>query len=251
MALRVDLNSDLGEAMGDDEAMLGVVSSANIACGFHAGDAMVMSRTVQAAMARGVGIGAHPGYADREGFGRRPMSLSAAGIEAILAYQIGALQGIARACGATVRHVKPHGALSNLAAVDREAALAVARAIRAADAGLIFLAPSGSAMVAAGHEVGLAVVEEVFADRNYDPAGNLLPRSHPQAMIHDPQEAAANVLRMVTQGTLRSLDGKDIPCRAQSVCVHGDDPHAVALARHLRDVLTGAGIAIVPLADLV
>lgn len=250
MVLRVDLNSDLGEAMGDDEAMLGIVSSANIACGFHAGDAMVMSRTVQAARTRGVGIGAHPGYADREGFGRRPMSLSAAGIEAILAYQIGALQGIARACGATVRHVKPHGALSNLAAIDREAALAVARAIRAADAGLIFLAPSGSAMVAAGHEVGLAVVEEVFADRNYDHEGNLLPRSHPQAMIHDQQEAAANVLRMVTQRTLRSLDGKDIACRAQSVCVHGDDPEAVTLARHLRDVLSGAGIAIVPLADL-
>jgi 5-oxoprolinase (ATP-hydrolysing) subunit A len=248
MSLRVDLNADLGEAMGDDDAMLGIVSSANIACGFHAGDAMVMTRTVRAALARSVGIGAHPGYADLEGFGRRPMSLSSAEIEAILAYQIGALKGIAAACGAVVGHVKPHGALSNLAAQDREAALAVARAIHAADAGLIFLAPSGSAMVAAGHAVGLAVVEEVFADRNYDDGGNLVPRSHPQAMIHDPQEAAANVLRMVGQGVLRSVNGRDIPCRAQSVCVHGDDPEAVTLARHLRDALTGAGIAIVPLA---
>lgn len=256
MALRVDLNSDLGEAfgvwpMGDDLAMLGLVSSANIACGFHAGDPMVMTRTVRAAKAAGVGIGAHPGYADLQGFGRRPMALSGAEIEALLAYQIGALKGIAAACGTVVRHVKPHGALSNLAAVDAEAALAVARGIQATDAGLILLAPAGSAMVAAGRRLGLAVAEEVFADRNYDDDGNLVPRSRPEAMVHDADEAAANVLRMVTRGLLRSVGGKDIPCRAQSVCVHGDDPRAVALARHLRDRLEAAGVAIAPLAGVV
>ncbi len=252
----INLNSDLGEAfgawpMGDDAAMLDIVASANIACGFHAGDPLVMTRTVRAAQAKGVGIGAHPSYPDLQGFGRRPMTLSVAEIEAITAYQIGALMGIAAACGATVGHVKPHGALSNLAAVDAEVALAVARAIKAVDAGLIFLAPAGSAMVAAGRSLGLAVAEEVFADRNYDDAGNLVPRSQPQAMIHDPAEAAAHVLRMVREGTLRSVTGRLVPCRAQSVCVHGDDAGAVALARHLRDALAAAGIAVVPLAAMI
>lgn len=252
---RIDLNADLGEAfgpwpMGDDQAMLAVVSSANIACGFHAGDPMVMTRTVRAARAAGVGIGAHPGYPDLQGFGRRPMALSGAEIEALLAYQIGALKGIAAACGATVGHVKPHGALSNLAAADREAALAVARGVKAADAGLILLAPAGSAMAAAGLELGLAVAEEVFADRNYGDDGNLVPRSHPRAMVHDPDEAAVNVLRMVRDGKLRALSGREIPCRARSVCVHGDDPGAVALARRVREALAGAGIAVAPLAEV-
>ena len=251
MALRIDLNSDLGEAMGDDKAMLRIVSSANIACGFHAGDPMVMTRTVKAAMAAGIGIGAHPGYADREGFGRRPMALSIAEIEALLACQIGALKGIATACGTQLRHVKPHGALSNLAAIDSETARAVARGIHATDAGLILLAPAGSAMVAAGREIGLKVAEEVFADRNYDDDGNLVPRSQPLAMVHDPEEAAANVLRMVTRGILRSVSGKEIACHAQSVCVHGDTAGAVDMARHLRQALTKAGIEITPLAALV
>ena len=252
----INLNSDLGEAfgawpMGDDPAMLDIVASANIACGFHAGDPLVMTRTVRAAQAKGVGIGAHPSYPDLQGFGRRPMALSVAEIEAITTYQIGALIGIAAACGATVGHVKPHGALSNLAAVDAEVALAVARAIKAVDAGLIFLAPTGSAMVAAGQSLGLAVAEEVFADRNYDDDGNLVPRSHPRAMIGDAAEAAANVLRMVKAGTLRSINGKEITCRAQSVSVHGDDPDAVALARSLRRELAAAGVAVVPLAAMV
>jgi UPF0271 protein len=255
MALRMDLNSDLGEAfgawpMGDDRAMLEIVSSANIACGFHAGDPMVMTRTVKAAMASGVGIGAHPGYADLQGFGRRPIPHSAAEIEAMLAYQIGALKGIASTCGGIVRHVKPHGALNNLAAMDREAALAVARGIQGADSSLVFLAPAGSAMVAAGRELGLSVVEEVFADRNYGDDGNLVPRSQPNAMVHDPAEVAANVLRMVTKGILRSVSGKEIPCRAQSVCVHGDDADSVTLARSLRAALTGAGVEITPLSAL-
>jgi len=256
MEPRINLNSDLGEAfgawpMGDDPAMLDIVASANIACGFHAGDPMVMTRTVRAALAKGVEIGAHPATPDLQGFGRRPMTLSTAEIEAITVYQIGALMGIAAACGARVRHVKPHGALNNLAAVDQEVALAVARGIKAVDGSLIFLVPTGSAMVAAGRNQGLAVAEEVFADRNYDDHGNLVPRSQPHAMIHDPAEATANVLRMVREGSLRSLGGRVIACRAQSVCVHGDDAGAVTLARHLRDALAAAGIAVVGLATMI
>jgi len=254
--MRINLNSDLGEGfgawpMGDDAAMLDIVGAANIACGFHAGDPTVMARTVRAALARGVGIGAHPSYPDLQGFGRRPMALSAAEIEAAVAYQIGALAGVAAACGGRVEHVKPHGALSNRAAVDAEAALAVARAIKGVDAGLIFLAPAGSAMVAAGRQLGLVVAEEVFADRNYDDAGNLLPRSHPRALVHDPAEAVANVLSMVRHGGLRSIGGAEVPCSAQSVCVHGDDPGAVVLARTLKEALLRAGIEIVPLAAMV
>ena len=253
---RINLNSDLGEAfgawpMGDDAAMLDIVAAANIACGFHAGDPMVMTRTVKAALAKGVGIGAHPSYPDLQGFGRRPMTLSLAEIEAIMAYQIGALAGIAAANGGRVSHVKPHGALNNLAAVDAAVARAVARAIKAVDPALIFLAPTGSAMVKAGRAEGLAVAEEVFADRNYDDDGNLVPRSHPDAMIHDPAQAAANVLGMVRTGSLRAVSGKVITCKAHSVCVHGDDPGAVALARALKAALRDAGIEIVSLAAMI
>ncbi len=260
MTLQINLNSDLGEAfgawpMGDDEAMLDLVATANIACGFHAGDPLVMTRTVRAALAKGVGIGAHPGYPDLQGFGRRPMTLSAEEIEAIIVYQVGALAGIAGACGGRVGHVKPHGALNNLAAVDHDAALAVARAVArsagAAGGGLVLLAPAGSAMVAAGRALGLTVAEEVYADRAYDDDANLVPRSHPRAMIGDAAEAAANVLRMVKAGTLRSINGKEIACRVQSVSVHGDDPDAVALARSLRGGLAAAGVAVVPLAAMV
>lgn len=256
MTLAIDLNSDLGEAfgpwpMGDDQAMLQLVSSANIACGFHAGDPLVMHRTVKAALAAGVGIGAHPGYPDLQGFGRRPMALSTPEIEALMAYQIGALKGIAAACGAVLGHVKPHGALNNLAAQDITVARAVAQGIHQTDPRLIFLAPAGSAMVTAGREVGLAVAQEVFADRNYDDHGNLVPRSRMDAMVHDPRQAAENVLRMVTRGVLRSVNGTDIACQAQSVCVHGDDPAAVELARILRQSLTDAGISISPLDTMI
>ncbi|MDO8605219.1 MAG: 5-oxoprolinase subunit PxpA [Phaeospirillum sp.] len=247
MSRRVNLNADLGEGCGDDQAMLDLVASANIACGFHAGDAMEMTRTVRAALARGVSLGAHPSYPDREGFGRRPMDLSAAEIEAVTAYQIGALQGIAAANGGRLGHVKPHGALSNRAAVELEAALAIARAIRGVDAGLIFLAPSGSAMVEAGRMLGLRVAQEVFADRNYDDDGNLAPRSHPQALIRGLEEAAAHALRMVRRGVIRTLSGRELPCVADSICIHGDDPHAVVLARHLRLTLDDSDIEVVSL----
>ena len=248
----INLNADLGEAfgawpMGDDTAMLDIVKSANIACGLHAGDPMVMTNTVRAAVQRGVSLGAHPGYPDLQGFGRRPMELTNAEIGAIMAYQIGALQGIAATAEARITHVKPHGALSNRAAVDDEVALRMAQAIHAVDPALIFLAPAGSAMVKAGRTVGLTTAEEVFADRNYDDAGNLVPRHHPRAMVHDPEEAASNVLRMITEGTIRSISGKVLPCKAHSVCVHGDEASGVEMAAHLSAVLAKNGIVIVPL----
>ena len=244
---KVNLNADLGEGCGDDAAMLDLVGSANIACGFHAGDAMAMTRTVKAALAKGVSLGAHPSYPDREGFGRRAMDLPLGEVEAITAYQIGALAAIATLHGGRLGHVKPHGALSNRAAVDLDLALAVARAIRGVDDRLIFLAPAGSAMVEAGRRLDLRVVQEVFADRNYGDDGNLMPRSHPQALIHDPEQAARHMLRMVKDGVIQSLSGKMIACDAQSICVHGDDPGAVALARHLRLALRNNDIALISL----
>lgn len=244
---KVNLNADLGEGCGDDAAMLDVVASANIACGFHAGDAMEMTRTVRAALAKGVSLGAHPSYPDREGFGRRAMDLPLDELEAITAYQIGALAAIAALHGGRLGHVKPHGALSNRAAVDMEVALAIARAVRGVDDRLILLAPAGSAMVEAGLCLGLRVVQEVFADRNYGDDGNLLPRSHPQALIHDPDLAAAHMLRMVRDGVIRSLSGQELACHAQSVCVHGDGPGAVALARHLKRELRNSDIAVISL----
>ncbi|RAU21594.1 hypothetical protein CU669_12950 [Paramagnetospirillum kuznetsovii] len=243
----INLNADLGEGCGDDAAMLDIVASANIACGFHAGDALEMTRTVRAAMARGVSLGAHPSYPDRDGFGRRPMDMAPDEIEAVTAYQIGALAGIVAANGGRLGHVKPHGALSNRAAVDMDAALAIARATATTVPGLILLAPAGSAMVEAGQRHGLRVAQEVFADRAYDDDGTLVARSRPGALIHDPDEAVRHVLRMVRDGIIVSLSGREIPCHAQSVCVHGDDPNAVTLAKVLRAALENAGIRVTPL----
>lgn len=255
MPYKINLNSDLGEAfgawpMGDDAAMMDIVASANIACGFHGGDPMVMTRTVRTAIAKGVSLGAHPGYPDLQGFGRRAMGMSVAEVEAMVAYQIGALSAIAAACGGRVTHVKPHGALSNLAAVNSDMANALGRAIKAVDASLIFLAPAGSEMAKAGHKIGLPMAEEVFADRNYDDNGNLVPRGSANAMVHDSDEAAQNVMRMITQGVIRSVSGKDVPCTVHSVCVHGDEETAVAMARRLRATLEKNGVAIVALTDL-
>lgn len=252
---RVNLNADLGESfgawsMGNDDAMLRIVASANIACGFHAGDPVVMTRTVERALAHGVGIGAHPGYPDLQGFGRRPMRLSAAEVEAAVAYQVGALAGIAATRGGRVTHVKAHGALYNAAATDAALAGAIARAVRGVDRDLVLLALAGSEMVRAGRAEGLATAEEVFADRAYADDGTLVPRTHPGALVHDPEQAAVAVLRMVTEGNVIALSGKRVPVAAQSVCVHGDDPGAVALASRLRQRLEEAGVAIVPLPQM-
>lgn len=254
-AKRINLNADLGEGygpwqMGDDAAMLDIVASANIACGGHAGDPDVMRRTVRLAQQRGVSIGAHPSYPDLQGFGRRAMNLSAAELENQIAGQFGALAGIAALEAACVTHVKPHGALNNLACVDRSVADTVCRAIRAIDQTLILLAPAASQLVLAGRGAGLAVVEEIFADRAYLPDGQLVPRSRPDAMVHGAAACLAHVLAMLDAGALIAVDGTRIPTPIGSVCVHGDSADAVEVARHLRRELAAGGYGIVALPEL-
>ncbi|WP_428248667.1 LamB/YcsF family protein [Ferrovibrio sp.] len=253
--MKVNLNSDLGESygawtMGDDPAMLGVVGSANVACGFHGGDWLVMRNTVLEAKKNNVSIGAHPSYPDIQGFGRRAMNITGVEAEALMAYQIGALQGIAALAGHKVTHVKPHGAINNKACVDRALADALARGSAGAGRDLIFLAPAGSALVAAGKAAGIPVAEEVFADRNYDDDGNLVPRGQANAMVHDPEEALQNVLRMVREQVIVSVTGKRIPARVDSICVHGDSDGAVAMARHIRAGLEASQVRLVTLPEM-
>ncbi len=253
---RINLNADLGESfgpwvMGADAAMLAIVASANIACGFHAGDPDVMRRTVADAVARGVSLGAHPGYADLQGFGRRTMKLSATEIENLVACQVGALEGVARLAGGRVSHVKPHGALNNQACAERGIADAICRAVRAVDPGLILLAPAASELLAAGQAAGLATVAEIFADRAYLDDGQLMPRDQPGAVLHDPSRCAERILAMLEAGALIAASGTRIPTAIGSICVHGDGTEAVALARALRQALEAAGWRIAALPDIV
>jgi UPF0271 protein len=227
--------------------MLDIVASANIACGGHAGDPDVMRRTVRLARERGVSIGAHPGYPDLQGFGRRAMALSPTELENQIAAQIGALAGVAALESAQVTHVKPHGALNNLACVDRSVADTICRAVAAIDRALILLAPAASELVVAGRATGLPVVEEIFADRAYLPDGQLVPRSRPDAMIHGAEACLAHVLAMLDAGALIAVDGTRIATPIGSICVHGDNPGAVAVARHLREQLTARGHQVLPL----
>lgn len=255
MASEVNINSDLGESfgpwkMGDDAAILRIVRTANVACGFHAGDPTVMTETVRLARENGVSIGAHPSFPDIQGFGRRQMKMGAGEIEALIAYQIGALQAIAAANGAKVTHVKAHGAISNMASEDADMALAIGRAIKAVDPSLIYLAIAGTELSKAGRKLGLRTAEEVFADRTYTDAGNLTPRSRPDAMIRDAAAAVAHVKRMVEEQCIVSTSGKRIPCQVDSICVHGDEPSAVAVAKAVREGLEASQIRIVPLPDL-
>ena len=252
---RINLNADLGEGfgpwrMGDDAAMLDIVNSANIACGGHAGDPDVMRHTVRLARERRVSIGAHPSYPDLQGFGRRAMALSPAELEGQIAFQVGALAGIAALEAAQVTHVKPHGALNNLACVDRAVADSICRAIRAIDRGLILLAPAASQLVLAGRAAGLRVVEEIFADRAYLPDGQLVPRTRPDAMIHGPAACLAHVLAMLEAGALIAVDGTRIATPIGSVCVHGDSPDAVVVAQHLRQQLGARGHQVVSLPEI-
>ncbi len=256
MAKQLNLNSDLGESfgawnMGSDEAMLGIVNSANVACGYHAGDPLVMLNTVGLAKAGGVSIGAHPSFPDLQGFGRRRMDIPAAELEAMLIYQIGALEACAKAQGARVTHVKPHGALSNIACADRKVADAVARAVHRLDPTLILLAPAASQMIAAGREQGLPVVEEIFADRAYMDDGNLVPRSQPGAMVHGAEASLQHVMRMVEESALISINGKRLPVNPQSICVHGDNADAVATAKAIREGLQKAGYQLATIPELV
>lgn len=255
MTRRINLNADLGESfgawrMGDDDALLAVVGAANIACGFHAGDPLVMRRTVRRARERGVGIGAHPSFPDLQGFGRRRMDLAPEELAAALIYQMGALAGMAAAEGARMSHFKAHGALSNMASADPALAQTVVTAIRAFDPALILLAPALSCLARAGREAGLAVVEEIFADRAYLDDGQLAPRSRPDAMIHGAAASLAHVRRMLDEGAIVAVSGRRLPLAAGSICVHGDGPDAVATARALRDGLGAAGFELVPLTEL-
>lgn len=255
MTQLLNLNADLGESfgpwpMGSDNAMLRIVNSANVACGFHAGDPLVMFNTAALAKQHGVSIGAHPAYPDLQGFGRRRMDIPLGELEAILTYQIGALDACARAQGSSVTHVKPHGALSNVACADRKVADAVARAVFRLDPKLILLAPAASQLIAAGRDQGLPVVEEVFADRAYLDDGNLVPRSQPGAMIHGAEASLLHVKRMVEESALISINGKRIPINPQSICVHGDNADAVATAQAIRDGLVKLGFRFVTIPEL-
>lgn len=240
--MHVDLNADLGEGAPDDAELLALVSSANIACGWHAGDARLMQATVTAALARGVAIGAHPSYPDRENFGRSEMQLRPDEVRADLIYQIGALDALVKAQGGRLHHVKPHGALYNQAARDPALADAVAAAVLDVDPGLALYGLAGSELLKAAERAGLRPVAEVFADRGYRADGSLVPRSQPGALIHDVDEAVARTLRMLREGVVQAVTGETVALQAHTICLHGDGPHALAFARALRAALTDAGI---------
>jgi len=248
----IDLNCDLGESfgpweMGNDPAMIELATSVNIACGFHAGDADIMRKTVEMAKSHGVSVGAHPGYRDLHGFGRRPFpSMKSSEIENLIAYQIGALQAIAIAAGHRVTHVKAHGALSNVACEDDMTAQAIANAIKAVDPNLVFVVLANSRLVKAGEQANLPMVHEVFADRAYEDDGNLVSRRKPGAVLHDAKAIADRVVRMVQDGAVVSATGKVIRMRMDTICIHGDTPGAVEIARGVRKALKENGIKVAP-----
>ena len=247
--MQMDLNSDLGESlgawrMGEDDAMLGIVSSANVACGFHAGDAAGILHTLKRAKERGVVVGAHVAYPDLAGFGRRNMDVASADLQADVIYQIGALKGLAAAAGTTVRYVKPHGALYNTIAHDERQARDVIVAIQAIDPSLCLVALAGSPLIDWARAAGLRTVAEAFADRAYTPDGALVSRREKGAVLHDPHEVAERMLKLVTEGVVTAIDGSTVRIEADSVCVHGDSPGAVAMAREVRALLERSGVVI-------
>jgi 5-oxoprolinase (ATP-hydrolysing) subunit A len=251
----MDLNSDMAEGfgawrMGDDGAMLKLVTTANIACGFHASDPEIMASTMAAAKGGGVAVGAHPGFPDLWGFGRRRIPFSAGEITRLVAYQVGAAAGMAALVGHRITHVKPHGALGNIASEDTEVADAVAKGIGGVDPGLIILVTAGSELERVADRLDLPVAREIFADRAYVDSGNLMPRSQPGAVIHDAAEASRRVLAMADAGALITESGKRIPVRIDSVCVHGDTPGAVAIAAAVRGALEAAGYQLRPFASV-
>ncbi|CCQ48015.1 conserved hypothetical protein [Pseudarthrobacter siccitolerans] len=245
----IDLNSDVGESfgrwtLGDDAAMFGSVSSANVACGFHAGDPTIIRRTCRKAAAAGVVIGAHVGYRDLAGFGRRFLDVSPVELADDVVYQIGALQALAAAEGARVQYVKPHGGLYNAIVSHTAQAQAVVDAVKSVDPGLPILGLPGSEVLRLAEQAGLRAVTEAFADRAYNPDGTLVSRSQPAAVLHDPVEVAEHVLRMATEGSVRAVDGSILKIHAESICVHGDSPGAVAMAAAVKSVLGDAGVSI-------
>src|SRR3954454_18552049 len=250
--MRVDLNCDMGESfgpwpMGDDAAMLDLVTSASIACGFHAGDPDIMARTAALAKEKGVAIGAHPGFDDLAGFGRRAIPVdSYAGIERMVAYQIGALQGVAALAGHAVTYVKAHGALNNMANEDDDLALAFARAIKGVDRSLTNVVMPGLPMARASETLGVPAALEIFADRAYEDNGALVSRKKPGAVLHDAEAAAERLLRMVQERAIVSVSGKRIPVEIDTICVHGDEPTAVAMALTIRARLEASGVTLAP-----
>jgi UPF0271 protein len=247
---RIDLNCDLGESfgawrMGDDEALLALISSASIACGFHAGDPLILQHTVQQALAHGVAIGAHVSLPDLQGFGRREMSVTPAEVHAMTLYQIGALHAFVHAAGSRLAHVKPHGALYNMAARDRALADAIARAVHDFDPALQLFGLAGSALIDAGNALSLPVVAEAFADRRYLADGLLQPRREPGAVIENAAQAVAQAIGIARDGAVSTADGQAITLRADTICLHGDGKHAVEFARQLREALAAAGLRIV------
>ena len=254
MTDRIDINCDMGESFGAygfgrDPEVMDYISSANIACGLHAGDPMVMERTVRLAKEKGVAVGAHPGYPDLLGFGRRHMDCSLEEIENFTLYQIGALSAFARAQGIPLQHVKAHGALGNLAFVNLEVSKAVARALRLFSRDLIFVTMAGTVMVQAAQEVGVRFAEEVYADRVYNPDGTLQSRKIPGAVIHDPEKAAQQAVRMAQEGYVIAHDGTKVKVNPQTLCVHGDTPSALAILQRIRDELRKASIAVKPMGE--
>ena len=253
--MKVNINADLGESfgpwpMGDDPALLDIVATANVACGMHAGDPEVMRRTLLLAKEKGVSVGAHPGFDDLRGFGRRQIRMPAREIEALVAYQIGALMGLAAMTGMPVTHVKAHGALNNMASVDDGYARAIVAGVRGVDPTLIHLVMPNTALDRATRDAGLPLAREAFVDRAYEPDGTLTPRSEPGAMIHDPDEAAARALRLVREGVMTTRDGREIRLEAESLCVHGDEPGAVETARRTRALFEAEGVTIATLPEM-
>lgn len=250
--MRVDLNADVGESvgpwpMGDDERLIQLVTSVNVACGAHAGDPLTIDRTVRAAVANGVALGAHPGYPDLVGFGRRDLDMAPDELEASLVYQVGAVAAFARAAGSPLRHVKPHGALYNLAARDLTVAATIARAVARVSGDLVLVGLAGSVMATAAADAGLASAAEAFADRAYEADGTLRSRRLPGAVLDSPERAAAQALSIVRDGSVESHDGRVVPVRADTICIHGDTPGAADYAIAVRAALEGAGVTIAAL----
>ena len=255
MANQVNLNADMGECfgvfkIGNDDALLDIIASASIACGFHAGDSNTMHHLVTRAKEKGVSIGAHPGFNDLWGFGRRRIDMNTRDLEYMIAYQIGALQGMAAYAGTKVTHLKPHGALNNMAAEDIEFGLAIGRAIKTVDRNIIYVALAGSQMEAAALKLELPLAREGFCDRLYDDDGNLTSRKIPGAVLHDAEEIKNRVVRMVLDEEIVSRNGKRLRRKIDSLCVHGDEPTAVLAARGVRKGLEAAGVRVIPLTEM-
>ncbi|MDO5545589.1 MAG: 5-oxoprolinase subunit PxpA [Eubacteriales bacterium] len=253
---KIDLNCDLGESfgayhLGMDNEIIPLISSANVACGFHAGDCNTMAKTARLCAASGVSVGAHPGFPDLQGFGRRNMNLSPAEVQNLVTCQVGALYAFCRSAGVQLRHVKPHGALYNMAAKDTALARAICQGIHAFDPSLILLGLSGSEMLRQARAVGLPCAAEVFADRAYEDDGTLVPRTRPGSMITDEDEAVERVIRMILEHRITSINGKEIEISPDSVCVHGDSEKALLFVKKIRTALEQNGITIQPLHKIV